>query len=79
MADVRERYVWDVYEGYSKIGYVKRSGGRWDLYSGYSRVGYIKSPYDGRWDAYQGYSRVGYVRGGAGGPAAGSALLLLVG
>ena len=70
---------WDVYEGYSKVGYVTRSyGGRWDLYSGYSKVGSLR-PGSGRWDAYQGYSRVGYVKGGAGGPAAGAALLLLVG
>lgn len=70
---------WDVYEGSSKIGYVKRSyGGRWDLYSGSSKVGYIKQS-TGRWEAYQSYSRVGYVKGGAGGPAAGAALLLLVG
>jgi hypothetical protein len=70
---------WDVYEGSSKIGYTKRSyGGRWDLYSGSSKVGYIKQS-AGRWEAYQSYSRVGYVKGGAGGPAAGAALLLLVG
>jgi hypothetical protein len=59
---------------------VKRSyGGRWDLYEGSYKVGYAKPSYGGRWDAYQGYSKAGYVKGGAGGPAAGAALLLLVG
>jgi hypothetical protein len=68
-----------VYEGYLKVGYAKRSyGGRWDLYSGYSKVGSIRTG-SGRWEVSQGYSRVGYVKGGPGGPAAGAALLLLVG
>jgi hypothetical protein len=65
--------------GYSKIGYARRSyGGRGDLYEGYHKVGYI-TPSSGRWLASQRYSKVGYVKGGAGGPAAGAALLLLVG
>jgi len=75
----QERAFNAVYEGYSKVGYVKRSySGRWDIYEGYSKVGYI-APGAGRWQAYQGYSRVGSIRGGTGGPAAAAALLLLVG
>ena len=71
---------WDVYEGYSKVGYAKRSyGGNWDLYEGYSKVGSIKPGNGGKWQVYQGYSSVGSVKGGPGGPAAGAALLLLVG
>jgi hypothetical protein len=71
---------WDVYEGYRKLGYVKSSyGGRWNIYEGYSNVGYAKRSYSSGWDIYSGYSKVGRVSGGSGGPAAGAALLLLVG
>jgi hypothetical protein len=71
---------WNVYEGYSRVGYVTPSyGGRWNIYSGYSRSGYVSRSYGGRWNIYSGYSRAGYVQGGTGGPAAGAALLLIVG
>jgi hypothetical protein len=70
----------DVYEGYSRVGSVTAtSGGKYAIKVGYANAGSTKPSYGGKWDVYEGYSSIGSVKGGPGGPAAGAALLLLVG
>lgn len=68
------------YPDYSKAGWVSSSGGKWNIYSAsYSKLGWVTNSGSRRNIYNASYSKVGWVDGGPGGPAAGAALLLLLG
>ena len=39
---------WNLYKGYSQVGYVTPSAGRCRAYQGYARVGYVQGGPGGR-------------------------------
>ena len=70
---------WNVYLGYSRVGYAEpSSGGRWNVYSYGRRAGHVKRSYGNRWNVFDSADyRAGYAQG-PGGAVAGAALLLLM-
>jgi hypothetical protein len=71
---------WRVHEGHEAVGYVLKTGDRWLVYAQTSEAGHVQRTSKDRWTVHEPGAVAGSVRGNvAGGPAAGAALVLLLG